>query len=95
MGIAFAVAPAEAEHQLIYLQQLGYIKNILVNDSDYIALGGPEFRAKDVLAASQEPIMQRPIDETDVHENDSRSCLCSACFMFKTIRKVDFQKSDL
>ena len=40
MGIAFAVAPAEAEHQLIYLQQLGYIKNILVNDSDYIALGG-------------------------------------------------------
>ena len=40
MGIAFAVAPAEAEHQLIYWQQLGMLKFILVNDSDYIALGG-------------------------------------------------------
>ena len=40
MGIAFAVAPAEAEHQLIYLQELGMLKFILVNDSDYIALGG-------------------------------------------------------
>jgi len=40
MGIAFAVAPAEAEHQLIYWQELGMLKFILVNDSDYIALGG-------------------------------------------------------
>ena len=40
MGIAFAVAPCETEHQLSHWQQLGMIQFILANDSDYIALGG-------------------------------------------------------
>jgi hypothetical protein len=56
----------------------------------------PEFRAKDVLAASDEPTMQtRPIDINDVHDSDSTSCFCSACRLFNSIPKGYFQKSDV
>ena len=40
LGINFAVAPAESEHQLIYWQQQGWLKAIFANDSDCIVLGG-------------------------------------------------------
>jgi XPG I-region len=40
LNINFSVAPAEAEHQLIYWQQQGWLKAIFSNDSDYIVLGG-------------------------------------------------------
>ena len=56
----------------------------------------PEFRAKDVIAAADEPILPtRTIDQSDVHDSDSSECMCSACRMFKTIPKVFFQKPDV
>ena len=56
----------------------------------------PEFRAKDVIAVADEPILPtRTIDQSDVHDSDSSDCMCSACRMFKTIPKVFFQKPDV
>ena len=66
-----------------------------VNVSRFFVNLRPEFRAKDVLAATQEPVMQRPLNSTDVHDSDAKLCVCSACILFKTLQnKVDFQKSD-
>lgn len=39
MGIAFTVAPAEAEQQLVHLQRRGVVTHIFANDSDYLTLG--------------------------------------------------------
>ena len=40
MGIPWAVAPVESEHQLIHWQKNGFLRAIFANDSDYILLGG-------------------------------------------------------